>query len=71
MAAKEHEIIYFEEPVFEERSHPSMRFSEVAPAIRVATPLLPIGTSPARADAVQRKYLDRIIASTPHTNLTA
>ncbi|PBB96653.1 glycosyltransferase [Mesorhizobium sp. WSM3862] len=71
LAAKEHEIIYFEEPVFEERSHPSMRFSEVAPAIRVATPLLPTGTSPARADAVQRKYLDRIIATTPHTNLTA
>ncbi|RWB73920.1 MAG: glycosyltransferase family 1 protein [Mesorhizobium sp.] len=70
-ASKEHQIVYFEEPVFEECSHSSVRFCDVAPGIRVATPLLPIGTSPARADAIQRRYLDRIIASTPHAQLTA
>ncbi|TIV42597.1 MAG: glycosyltransferase family 1 protein, partial [Mesorhizobium sp.] len=70
-ASREHQIVYFEEPVFEECSHSSIRFCDAAPGIRVATPLLPIGTSPARADAIQRRYLDRIIASTPHAQLTA
>ncbi|WP_245420673.1 MULTISPECIES: glycosyltransferase [unclassified Mesorhizobium] len=71
LAAREQQIVYFEEPVFEDQIQPQLRLDKVAPNIQVATPILPLGTSRVRADVIQRRYLDRILASTPHAKLGA
>ncbi|MER8710080.1 glycosyltransferase [Mesorhizobium sp. M1088] len=70
LASKQQQLIYFEEPIFEERRHPSMRVHNITPTIRIATPLIPVGTSATRADAIQRRFVDQILASTPHDRLT-
>jgi len=47
-----------------------MRSNDVSPTIRVVTPILPAGTTQSDADAVQRRFLDLIVASTPQERLT-
>jgi glycosyltransferase involved in cell wall biosynthesis len=71
LASKQQQVIYFEEPVFEERRRPSMRATEISPAIRIVTPVIPAGTSATKADAIQRGFVDQIVASTPHDRLIA
>jgi glycosyltransferase involved in cell wall biosynthesis len=71
LASKQQRVIYFEEPVFEDISYPTMREEEPAPGIRIVTPVLPLGTSAAKALAVQRLFLDQVLVSTPHDRLTA
>ncbi|MER9616451.1 glycosyltransferase family 1 protein [Mesorhizobium sp. M0207] len=70
LASKQQQLIYFEEPIFDERRHPSMRVHNITPKIRIVTPLIPVGTSATRADAIQRRFVDQILASTPHDRLT-
>lgn len=70
LASRQHDVTYFEEPIFEEVEHPVLQASDVASNIRVMTPVLPRGVSATNADAIQRKLLDELIASTPHRRLT-
>ncbi|TIX46192.1 MAG: glycosyltransferase family 1 protein [Mesorhizobium sp.] len=71
LASKQQQLIYFEEPIFDERRHPSMRVNDISSTIRIVTPLISVGTSATRADAIQRRFVDQIVASTPHDRLTA
>lgn len=70
LASRQHSVIYLEEPIFEEGSHPTVRVSEATPGIKIVTPVLPPGTSATKADAIQRRLLDQIVTSTPHGRLT-
>ncbi|TPM96655.1 glycosyltransferase [Mesorhizobium sp. B2-1-3A] len=71
LASTQQTVIYFEEPVFEDLAHPLLRTSEVSPDILVATPVLPLGMSAAKADAVQRRFVQQTIASRTYSRLTA
>ncbi|MER9184296.1 glycosyltransferase family 1 protein [Mesorhizobium sp. M0767] len=71
LASKQQQLIYFEEPIFDERRHASMRVNDVSPTIKIVTPVIPVGTSATKADALQRRFVDQIVASTPHERLTA
>lgn len=70
LASKTKQVIYFEEPLFEEVPQAIMRSSDVSASIKVITPILPVETSPADADAAQRRFLDLLVASTPQHLLT-
>ncbi|WP_376703389.1 glycosyltransferase [Mesorhizobium sp. ISC25] len=70
LASNQQQLIYFEEPMFDERRHPSMRVNDISSTIRIVTPLISVGTSATRADAIQRRFVDQIVASTPHDRLT-
>ncbi|RWM15121.1 MAG: glycosyltransferase family 1 protein [Mesorhizobium sp.] len=70
LASKQQQLIYFEEPVFEERHYPFMRMKDESPKIRIVTPVLPVGISATKADAIQRRFVDQIVTSVPHTRLT-
>jgi glycosyltransferase involved in cell wall biosynthesis len=70
LASKQQQLIYFEEPIFEERHYPSMRVKDESPTIRIVTPALPVGIPATKADAVQRRFVDQIVTSTPHDRLT-
>lgn len=62
-AARTHEVIFFEEPVFEKITKPALRLSEPAPSIRVLTPVLPEGTDPASVIQMLRRLVDRTLDS--------
>ena len=70
IASKTKNIIYYEEPIFEDVPQAFMRSNAVSPSIRVITPILPLGTDSSDADACQRSFLDQIVASTPQERLT-
>ncbi|MET3577550.1 glycosyltransferase involved in cell wall biosynthesis [Mesorhizobium robiniae] len=70
LASKQQQLIYFEEPVFEETHYPSIRIKDESSTIRIVTPVLPVGISATKADAIQRRFVDQIITSTPHDRLT-
>ncbi|CAH2395395.1 glycosyltransferase [Mesorhizobium ventifaucium] len=70
LASKQQQLIYFEEPVFEERHYPFMRVKDESPMIRTVTPVLPVGISATKADAIQRRFVDQILTSVPHDRLT-
>jgi glycosyltransferase involved in cell wall biosynthesis len=63
-------VVYFEEPLFEEIPLAVMRSTDVAPSIKVVTPVLPIGTSSADADLAQRRFLDLVVAAATPEKLT-
>ena len=71
LAARQNSVVYFEEPMFSDSPHPTVRVSDATPEIKIVTPILPAGISVTKADAIQRRLLDQIIASTPHGRLTA
>ncbi|MER8633975.1 glycosyltransferase [Mesorhizobium opportunistum] len=71
LASKQQRVVYFEEPVFEDLTHPLMRTSEPSSNILIVTPVLPLGTSPTKADAVQRRFVQQAIAAMPHSRLIA
>ncbi|WP_027062607.1 glycosyltransferase [Mesorhizobium loti] len=71
LASARNKVIYFEEPVFEDVSYALLRMQDAAEHIRIATPVLPVGTSAAKADAVQRLFVDQIVGDTPHVRLIA
>src|SRR3954468_4464676 len=57
LASAQQRVVYFEEPVFEELPQPLMRTSVASENILIVTPVLPLGTSAAKADAVQRRFV--------------
>ena len=69
-AAKIHKVIYFEEPVHENVTKPFMRATEPSANIRVLTPVLPEGTTPADAIAMQRRLVDSALAAEQYDRLT-
>ncbi|MBZ9798938.1 glycosyltransferase [Mesorhizobium sp. ES1-4] len=71
LASTKQAVIYFEEPVFEDVPQPLMRTSEASPNILIVAPVLPLGTSAAKADAVQRRFVQQTISSRPHRRLIA
>lgn len=71
LASTQQRVIYFEEPLFEELPQPLMRTSEASPNILIVTPVLPLGATAAKSDAVQRRFVQQIIASMPHSRLIA
>ena len=70
LAAKDQRVIYFEEPTFENIPQAKMRSADVSPSIKVVTPVIPIGTEVADADAAQRRFIDLLVAATPQDLLT-
>ncbi|TPJ52491.1 glycosyltransferase [Mesorhizobium sp. B2-6-4] len=71
LAARQQQVIYFEEPAFEDVGGPFMRVNDVAPAIRVVTPVVPLGTSATKVDAIQRSFVNELVAPVPHDRLIA
>jgi glycosyltransferase involved in cell wall biosynthesis len=69
-ASKQQQLIYFEEPVYEEIRCPSMRVNNRSAMITIVTPVLPAGISATKADAIQRRFVNQIVNSTPHDRLT-
>ena len=70
-ASKQQQLIYFEEPVYEEIRYPSMRVNDPSAMITIVTPVLPAGISATKADAIQRTMVDEILAETLHDRLIA
>lgn len=70
LASKTKQVVYFEEPVFEDVSQAFMRSNRVSSSIEVVTPVLPYGTGQIEAEAVQRRFVDRVVASAPPNLLT-
>lgn len=69
-ASSNYDVIYFEEPIFEQRNAESMRVETVAPGIQIVTPLLPASASAETIISMQRTLVDRLLAETPHDSLT-
>jgi len=68
-AAKSHLVLYFEEPLYEAVSRPTLRVSEPVAGLRVLTPVLPEGTSPAQTILMQRALLNAALAELPYEHL--
>ncbi|MFT3674232.1 UDP-galactopyranose mutase [Aestuariivirga sp.] len=68
-AARTHEVLFFEEPVFEDTRHPKIRITHPSPSIQVLTPVLPEGTPAAEIDIALRRLVDRTLASQDHDEL--
>ncbi|WP_421696474.1 glycosyltransferase family 1 protein [Aestuariivirga sp.] len=68
-AAKTHQVLYFEEPVYEAVARPFMRATEPSTNIRVLTPVLPEGTAASDAVDLQRMLLDNALASLQYDRL--
>ena len=67
-AAKTDTVLYFEEPVYENVTRAMLRAAE-ADGVRVLTPVLPQGTSAARAIELQRVLLNNVLASVSYDRL--
>ncbi|HEX6101698.1 MAG TPA: glycosyltransferase [Alphaproteobacteria bacterium] len=61
-AARTHELLFFEEPVFEAEVKPRLDLSAAKGGVTVATPVLPERLSPEMIAAAQRALLDRHLA---------
>ena len=69
-AARTHEVIYFEEPIFEAGfTIPKVSIRAAAPSVSVATPMLPSGMSTSAIYIAQRKILEELLATRPHPEL--
>lgn len=69
-AARTRKVVYFEEPLYESVGKPFLRASEPSGNIRVLTPVLPEGASPAQAIAMQRALVNNALVSTQYDHLT-
>jgi glycosyltransferase involved in cell wall biosynthesis len=67
-ASRNHDVIYFEEPVFED-GDASIRVKTTVRGIRVVTPVLPVGADARFIVSVQRRLLDQLLADVPHETL--
>lgn len=65
-AAKNHRVIYFEEPIFERAAQPFLRIADVEPRLSVVTPVVPHGTPAAEIEHFQKRQVDELIAAAPH-----
>ncbi|MET0312795.1 MAG: glycosyltransferase [Hansschlegelia sp.] len=63
--AKRHDVLFIEEPVFEDVAEPEMRISPRSENVRVAVPVLPHGLSESAKVHAQRQLIDRELASLP------
>ena len=61
-ASQTHEVLFFEEPVYEPVSEAYLRVTRPSPAIRVLTPILPHKTDAVQAIEMQRMLLDETLA---------
>jgi glycosyltransferase involved in cell wall biosynthesis len=68
-ASRTHQVLYFEEPLYENVRRPFLRESEPAAGIRVLTPVLPDGATPAQAIAMQRSLVDAALAAARYDRL--
>ena len=68
-AAKTHLVLYFEEPLYESVGRPVLRATDVAPGLRVLTPVLPEGTTPSQAITMQRSLLNNALAAVNYDRL--
>lgn len=68
-AAKTHVVLYFEEPWYESVGRPVLRATDVAPGLRVLTPVLPEGTTPSQAITMQRSLLNNALAAVNYDRL--
>lgn len=68
-AARTHAVLYFEEPLYEPVGRPVLRATDVAPGLRVLTPVLPEGTTPSQAVAMQRSLLNNALAAVNYDRL--
>jgi glycosyltransferase involved in cell wall biosynthesis len=66
-----HQVIFFEEPVFETRVEPLARIATEPSGVRVVTPVLPDTASPELVLKYQRIMVREILARTPHDRLIA
>ena len=62
LAARDYDVIYFEEPVHEAVDAPRLRRTAVAPRVELAVPVLPLGMDDADAVAAQRTLIDTRVA---------
>ncbi|MCG6116111.1 MAG: glycosyltransferase [Mesorhizobium sp.] len=69
-AALDHDVLYFEEPVFEDVAQPTVRVERPQASLRILTPVLPEGASVAEALTFQRELVDRFLAPIPSEQLT-
>ena len=64
--ARTHQVIYWEEPLFEAGGEPRLQLeTDSEHGVTVATPLLPEGIQPADVEAILRRLLDEVVASRP------
>ena len=61
-ASRTHEVLFFEEPVFEDVKSPFLRVTQPSASIRVLTPVLAHGTSSSRTIEIQRALVDEVLA---------
>jgi hypothetical protein len=64
-ASTTHNVIYLEEPVFEDVDRATMHIVAPAPRIRVVTPVLPKGTDAEAAVGMQKGLVDELLAAVP------
>lgn len=68
-ASARYKVVYFEEPAFEAGDDSYLRTSAPAPGLSVVTPVLPLGIDHKTAVAMQRRFLDQLLASDRHSKL--
>lgn len=69
--ARDHEVIFFEEPLFREGAGPRLELSERPGGVTVAVPVLPPGLPPAVIVAAQRGMVDALLAERAGRRLVA
>jgi UDP-galactopyranose mutase len=70
-AARDHEVIFFEEPVFRPGTAPRLDLHETPEGITIAVPQLPEGLRGDAVIAAQRALLDRLLAPEAGRPMTA
>jgi glycosyltransferase involved in cell wall biosynthesis len=62
-AARQHEVFFFEEPMFEDTNEPRLDVRESPSGVRVAVPILPAGLTEAQKADAQRALLDKLLST--------
>ena len=68
-AARTHDVVFFEEPVFEQTRLPTLRVTHPLPSLQVLTPVLPEGSSPQQVTDMLRRLVDRTLGSRSYDEL--
>jgi glycosyltransferase involved in cell wall biosynthesis len=64
-AARRHDVVVVEEPIFEDVAEPELRMGARGDRIRVGVPVLPHGLSESAKILAQRQLVDRLLADLP------
>jgi glycosyltransferase involved in cell wall biosynthesis len=70
-AAREHQVFFFEEPVFEQVEKPRLDLHNDASGVVVAVPILPADIGISEITAAQRMLVDELVAAFPSDRLIA